>query len=114
MIVLNMGTRQAGDSIPTALFGKVRLSLLYGQPDRKFYLNELVRLAGVGRGAIQRELERLVGVGLLTREKQGNHVYFRANADAPVFEELRSLIHKTVGVTHQLRDALAPLEDRIE
>ncbi|MCK4394580.1 hypothetical protein KAX17_16885, partial [Candidatus Bipolaricaulota bacterium] len=62
MIVPRMGTRRTAISIGSALFGKTRLAilaLLYGQVDRTFYLSEIVRLVGAGRGAVQRELARL-------------------------------------------------------
>ena len=43
----------------------------------------------------------------------GNQRHYRANPDAPAFEELRSLIVKTVGLVEPLRQALWPLADRI-
>ena len=45
-----------------ALFTKTQrrvLGLLFGNPDRSYYANEIVRFAGAGIGAVQRELERL-------------------------------------------------------
>ena len=42
------------------------LALLYGNPDRSFFSNELVALAQSGTGAVQRELASLADVGLLT------------------------------------------------
>ena len=53
----------ASTSIGDALFTKTQqrvLGLLYGKPDRRFYTNEIVRLADMGRGTVRRELERLV------------------------------------------------------
>ena len=41
-------------------------SLLFGQPERSFYANELISLIGSGSGAVQRELQRLTQTGLLT------------------------------------------------
>ena len=117
MIVLRMGTKNATTSIGSTLFGKTRLailSLLYGQVDRAFYLSEIVRLVGVGRGAVQRELARLTRAGLLIRTEQGQQVYFQANADAPVFDELRGLVRKTAGIVDLLRLCLEPLADRIQ
>ncbi len=45
----------SGTSIGDALFTKTQqrlLSLIFGQPDQSLYLNELVRLAQVGRGSV--------------------------------------------------------------
>lgn len=100
--------------IGSTLFGKTRLSilaLLYGRVDRQFYLSEIVRAVGGGRGrgAVQRELKRLTDAGLLRRAVRGNQVYFQANSDCPVFADLKGLIVKTAGVVDVLRTALAPL-----
>jgi predicted nucleotidyltransferase len=58
---------------------------------------------------VQRELKRLHEAGLLVREERGNHVYYSANTNAPVYEELRSLVAKTSGVGGILAEALEPL-----
>jgi predicted nucleotidyltransferase len=43
------------------------------------------------------------GSGLVTLERVGNQKHYRANKDAPVFEELRGLLEKTVNVTEPLK-----------
>ena len=48
------------------------LGLLFGQPGRSFYVTELIELANVGRGAVQRELARLEQSGLVLTEQNGN------------------------------------------
>jgi len=65
-------------------------------------------------GGIQRELDRLTKAGILRRTVRGSQVYFQANADCPIFEELKALVVKTVGAADVLRAALAPLGDRIQ
>lgn len=109
-----MGTTH--EVISDALFGGAQravLALLFGRPDEEFYLREIIRAVGVGQGAVQRELKRLVAAGLVTRRVRGRQVHFRANPDSPVFEELRGLLLKTAGAVEVLRSALAPLADRI-
>lgn len=104
-------------SIADALFPKVRqrvLAVLFGAPDRSFYANELIALAQSGTGAVQRELADLSKVGLLTVSKQGNQKHYQANANAPVFAELRGLVLKTMGLADVLRAALAPLAGQID
>jgi predicted nucleotidyltransferase len=99
-----------------ALFTRTQqrvLGLLFGQPDREFGTVELIKLAGSGSGTVQRELERLAASGLITFTKLGQQKRYRANRDAPVFEELRSIIEKTAGVPQVLEAALGPLRDRI-
>ena len=109
-----MATNPGSDKIAETLFGKTRrrvLGLLYGRPDESFYLRQVVRLTDAGVGPVQRELNALTRAGLVTREKQGMQVYFQANPDSPVFDDLRRLIEKTTGLADQVRAALIPFED---
>jgi predicted nucleotidyltransferase len=103
-------------SLADALFTSTQqrvLGLLYGQPHRTFFATELIGLARSGSGAVQRELARLVASGLATVVPVGTQRHYRANVDAPIFEELRAIILKTVGLDGPLRDALEPLGSRI-
>jgi predicted nucleotidyltransferase len=52
--------------------------------------------------------------GILIRRREGHQVYFQANSVSPVFPEIKSLVIKTVGIADVLRNALAPLVDRID
>ena len=103
-------------SIADTLFPTVRqrvLAVLFGSPDRSFYASEVIARARSGTGAVQRELARLLAAGLLTMHEQGNRKHYQANAASPVFAELRGLVMKTVGLADVLREALAPLADRV-
>lgn len=90
------------------------LGLLFGNPDRSYYLNEIVRFAGVGIGTVQREVEKLSGAGLLTVKKIGNQKHYQANRQAPIYEELRGIVLKTFGIGDLLRQALAELAGQIK
>ena len=99
-----------------ALFPAVRqkvLALFFGQPDQSFSVSEVIDLANAGRGAVQREISRLTGAGLLAVVVRGRHKEYRANPDAPVFEELRGLVRKTLGPFAELRSAVAELGDSV-
>jgi len=118
-----MGTKLASTaetrstSLAGALFSGTQrrvLGLLFGQPDRSFYATELINLAGVGSGAVQRELARLAQSGLVTVKPVGNQRHYQANPDSPIYEELCSLVRKTVGMAEPLRAALAPLAAQIK
>lgn len=99
-------------SMADALFPSTKqrvLSLVFGQPDRSFTMTELIDLARSGTGAVQREIVRLVGSGLMTARTVGRQKHYQANNAAPIFEELRGIIEKTAGVAEVLRASLAPL-----
>lgn len=89
------------------------LGLLFGQPDRSFYATEIIALADVGSGAVQRELARLAQSGLVTLRPVGNQKHYQANPDSPIFAELCGIARKTVGLAEPLRQALAPLASQI-
>jgi len=104
-------------SVGDALFTKAQqrvLALLFGQPDRSFYLNEVVRAAAMGKGVISRELARLTDAGLLTVVRRGNQSHYQANALSPVYEELLSLVKKTFGIAGVLKEAIRPLLPGLE
>ena len=105
-------TASLADALFTATQQRV-LGALFGQPDRSFFVTQLMELAGAGRGAVQRELERLRVGGLVTVHMRGTQKHFQANPESPLFDELRSIIQKTVGLARPIREALAFLEGDI-
>ena len=103
-------------SLAHALFSASQakvLGHLFGTPQRWYHVNELMRLTALGSASLQRELGRLEEAGLLEVERLGNLKRVRANAASPVFQELCSLVRKTIGVIAVLADALAPYAARI-
>ena len=111
-----MSTHTGHDRLAAALFSRNRraiLGLLFGHADEAFYLRRVIRMSGGGVGAVQRELKQLVAAGIIRREVRGRQVYFQANPDCPIFDELKSLMAKTTGVADVLRAALGPVAERI-
>jgi predicted nucleotidyltransferase len=123
-IIPNMGMKKAARrresaalGLADALFSSVQqrvLGVLFGSPDRSFFANEVIALAGSGTGAVQRELSRLEAAGLLNSKRLGRQKHYQANPASPIFTELRGLVMKTSGLADVLRAALAPLADRID
>jgi predicted nucleotidyltransferase len=112
---MNMIT--VNDHLTETLLGKTRrsiLSILYGHADETFYLRQLVRVAGGGTGAVQRELKALTDAGIILRLVKGRQVYYQANARCAVYPELKSLVMKTAGMGDALKIALVPLAERIQ
>ena len=86
-------------NLSKALFSKTLervLGLLFGNPERSFYANEIVRAAGVGVGTVQRELQGLAASGLVKVTSLGNQKHYQANRDSPIFEELRGIATKAL------------------
>jgi len=99
-----------------ALFPRVQqrvLGVLFGNPARSFHTNEIIRAAGSGSGAVQRVLARLESFALVTVTRVGRQKHYQADAESPLFEELRGLALKTFGLADVLRAALVPVSDQI-
>ena len=99
-----------------ALLPKTRqgiLVALLGQPEKTWYVSELARRMGVPSSSLQRELQALAQVGILKVHRQGHMAYYQANANSPVFADLRGLLLKTAGLVDVLTDVLKPLAARL-
>jgi predicted nucleotidyltransferase len=117
--ILGMRTRlrrSRRKSLADALFTKTQqrvLGVLFGQSERSFYASELIRHAGTGSGAAQRELAKLEASGLVEARRIGHQKHYQANAASPLFSELRNIVLKTIGLAEPLRDALSSLSPSI-
>lgn len=104
-------------SVGDALFTKTQqrvLTLFFSHPGKSYYLNEVVRLASMGKGAISRELGKLTEAGLLVQTKQGNQNHYQANAHCPIYEDMINIVKKTFGITGVLKSAIAPLRPQLK
>lgn len=109
-------TQQRGSSLADALFTSTQqkvLGLLFGQPDRSFFVTEIMALVNSGRGAVQRELARLETGGLINVSKVGNQKHFQANDESPLFDELCGIVRKTVGLAEPLKAAVDSLPGEV-
>jgi predicted nucleotidyltransferase len=100
----------AAASLSDALFTHTQqrvLGALFGVPGRSFSVSELIQCTGAGSGAVQREVARLAGSGLLAVEVIGRQKRYRANPESPIHDELASIVRKTFGLAAPLREALA-------
>jgi predicted nucleotidyltransferase len=110
-----MRTKPSAD-LGTLFFGAYRrqvLGLLLLHPDESFHLREIARATNTQPGTLRRELAQLADAGVLSREKVGNLVRYKADTGCPIYDELRGILKKTAGVADVLRAALASLGDKI-
>lgn len=84
---------------------KMVLLFIYN-PEKEHYINEIARLVKTSAGTAQRELERLVKSGLLSKEKKANLMYFRLNTGNPLLGDIKNIIDKTIGLELILRQEL--------
>jgi predicted nucleotidyltransferase len=99
-----------------ALFSKTQqkvLGLLFSKPDQSYFTNEIVRWAGLGKGTVMRELEKLNAAGLITRTQKGNQNHYQANIECPIYPDIAAIVRKTFGVADLLTQVLQPLRANI-
>jgi DNA-binding transcriptional ArsR family regulator len=113
MILRNMRKHSPLD----ALLSKTTQDLLGATvlaPDQWWYLSDLAKHVRRRPSSLQKPLAALVAAGILSRRKDGNRVYYRADRDCPFLGELQGLIAKTAGLVDVLREALAPTGRRFD
>ncbi len=79
------------------------LRLLYTNPEKSFYMQEIGRILGKKPGVFQRTLNGLVEDGLLSSKYRGHARFFQSNVRHPLYPELRKIVEKTAGVGETLR-----------
>jgi len=82
--------------------------LILGSKDT-WTVQELARRLGATSVSIHRELHRALDAGLLVRDPIGRTYLYRAATDSPLYEPLRLLLERTVGIEAELRRALEDL-----
>ena len=84
--------------------------LYFTNPDKEYYLRELERILGIPVSMVRKELLHLEQDGVFSSKKRGNLTYFYVNKDYPLFEELKSIVEKTIGVRGLLKQTLQKIK----
>lgn len=85
---------------------KALFRLFYTNPDSRYYLRELERCLNIPVSMIRKELLSLERAGIFSSSKKGNLSYFFINKSYPLFEEMKSIVFKTIGIRGLLKEAL--------
>lgn len=83
------------------------LGATYLEPERRFTIPELVERTGKPQPTVAREVERLTEAGLVESELRSGRRTVWALTTSPIFEELKSLLTKTVGPKAVVEDQLS-------
>ena len=93
---------------------KTRLRLLikfFISQANRGYLNGLATEMGESTNAIRKELNHLQGAGYLEKVKVNNKVEYKANTKHPLFEVLRKVVLKHLGLEDIVETVLARMGD---
>jgi uncharacterized protein len=81
--------------------------VLFGLSTEELHMREIQRRSGFAIGTVQTELRKLQGLDLVKKRRDGNRVYFRANRQNPLFNDIHKLVLKTTGLVDVLKKALS-------
>ncbi len=90
------------------------LCLFLMHPEEEVYQRSLAEKTGYSLAQVQYALERIEQAGLVRKKKNGNRLYYRAERSHPAFEDLKRAFLKTVALGDVIREALKPLENKIQ
>ncbi|MFJ7212427.1 ArsR family transcriptional regulator [Amycolatopsis sp. NPDC098790] len=85
------------------------LALVLLHADREYSITELAEACGVTPTAVLREVERLVGGGILEDRRVGRSRLVKARTDTPLYRPLSDVIAVTFGPMSLLAEALSGL-----
>ncbi len=87
------------------------LELFFNNPDEMYYVREITREIKEEINAVRRELDRLLGAGLLKSEQRGNRLYYSLNKRYLYYQELQQMIVKSTGLGGKIRRLRRKLGD---
>lgn len=91
---------------------RVRILMrLFLNPDQQVYLRELSDEFSASPSQVRDELQQLSGVGLIKGRKSGRQIYYRANEKHALFDELQSMVRKSLGMDRILESIIERLGD---
>ena len=80
--------------------------LLFGTHTDSLHMREIERRSGFSTGTVQGELKKLHRLDLISKNRDGNRLYYQANRTHPLYPEIRSMVLKTIGLVDRMQDAL--------
>jgi predicted nucleotidyltransferase len=86
------------------------LAYYFTNPTARLHLRDLAGRLGIDPSNLSKELGRLEREGLFRSEVSGCQKYFQLNREYPLFNEVRSIVAKTIGAIPLLAQSLRKIE----
>lgn len=87
------------------------LDIFFSQPNSRFYTRQLQKVLDIKSvGTLHRELQNLEYMHIVKSSREANLRYFQLDKTNPFFEELNSIISKTIGFQARVRSSLITLQ----
>ena len=82
------------------------LKLFLFNSQDSFYQRQISAITHQHIRGVQREVIKLESIGLIEKSIQGNRIYYKANKKCPIFEQLKMILFKSVGIAEVLKENL--------
>ncbi len=82
------------------------LKLFLFNSQDSFYQRQISAITHQSIRGVQREVIKLESIGLVEKSIQGNRIYYKANKKCPIFEQLKMILFKSVGIAEVLEKNL--------
>jgi predicted nucleotidyltransferase len=86
------------------------LAYYFTNPTARHHLRDLAQRLGVDPSNLSKELAHLEREGLFRSELSGRQKYFQLNREYSLYNEVRSIVAKTIGVVPLLSQSLRTLD----
>lgn len=87
--------------IQSLITSQTRIKLLlkfFLNPETRGYLRQLAKEFGESTNSIRVELNKLTEAQMLTSKTEGRNKIYNANAEHPLFEDIRNIVLKSTGI----------------
>ncbi len=93
-------------SLQDFMISRVRvkmMDLFFTNPNEMYYVRQITRKINEEINAVRRELDKMLGYGLLRSEQRGNRLYYYLNKRYLYFQELQQMVIKSTGLGKKIR-----------
>jgi len=87
------------------------LKLFFKNPEKEYYFREIAKNLNKEPSHYQKYLDNFVEDEILLDERRGNMRFFKLNKKHPLYEEIKSIISKTVGLENELKKLVDKLDN---
>jgi DNA-binding transcriptional ArsR family regulator len=100
--------------LDTLITSKTRIKMLlkfFTNSTSRAYLRELAEEFDESTNSIRHELNNLSKAGYLNSEEEGRTILYRANTQHPLYNEVKNLVHKYLGIDKIIDHILSRIGD---
>lgn len=98
--------------LESLITSKVRIKLLlkfFLNPSKKSYLRQLSKEFDVSSNSIRTELNRLKKSDLLVSDNTGKMIFYKANSENILFNDIRNIVLKITGIDNLIENIVSKL-----